>query len=72
MYLNVKMIPVVTIPGIEGRRIKERLDGVNSSMIYLIHCKNFSKCHNIPLPSTIKKIAKQSLSGICSNADRQD
>jgi hypothetical protein len=27
--------------------------GVNSSMIYLIHGKNFYKCHNVPLPSTI-------------------
>jgi hypothetical protein len=24
-------------------------------MIYLIYCKNFCKCHNVPLPSTIKK-----------------
>jgi hypothetical protein len=28
----------------------------NSRMIYLIHCKNFCKCHNVPPPSTtIKK-----------------
>jgi hypothetical protein len=31
-------------------------EGVNSSMIYLIHCKNSCKCHNVPPPSTaIKK-----------------
>jgi hypothetical protein len=28
-------------------------------MIYLIHCKNFHKCYNVPLPSrTIKKRKK--------------
>jgi hypothetical protein len=36
-----------------GRKAVER---VNSSIIYLIHCKNFCKCHNVPPPSTtIKK-----------------
>jgi hypothetical protein len=24
------------------------MEGVNSSMIYLIHYKNFCKCHNVP------------------------
>jgi hypothetical protein len=41
MYVNAKMIPVETIPEMgvgEYRRAKE---GVNSSMTYLIHCKNF-------------------------------
>jgi hypothetical protein len=28
------------------------VEGVNSSMIYLIHCKNFCKCHNVPPTST--------------------
>jgi hypothetical protein len=38
------------------RRIKENSEGVPSSIIYLIYCKNFCKCHNVPLPSTtIKK-----------------
>jgi hypothetical protein len=23
--------------------------------MYLIHCQNFCKCHNVPLPSTIKQ-----------------
>jgi hypothetical protein len=32
------------------------MEGVNSNMIYLIHCKNFCKYHNIPQPNTtIKK-----------------
>jgi hypothetical protein len=41
---------------VEG--IKENDGGVNSIMIYLIHCKNSCKCHNVPLPSTIKKNEK--------------
>jgi hypothetical protein len=41
---------------VEG--IKENLEGVNSSMIYLIHFKNFCKCHNVSPPSTIKKNKK--------------
>jgi hypothetical protein len=32
------------------------VEGVNSGMIYLIYCKNFCKCRNVPPPSTaIKK-----------------
>jgi hypothetical protein len=42
--------------GEEG--IKKSGRGVNSSMIYLIDCKNFCKCHNVPPPSTIKIILK--------------
>jgi hypothetical protein len=52
MYANAKMIPVETIPGIRGGGIKERDKGVNLSMIYLVHCKNLCKCHNVPPPST--------------------
>jgi hypothetical protein len=33
-------------------------EGVNLSMIYLINCKNFCKCHNVPPPSTTIKINK--------------
>jgi hypothetical protein len=32
--------------------IMENGGGVKSSMIYLICCKNFCKCHSIPPPST--------------------
>jgi acyl CoA:acetate/3-ketoacid CoA transferase beta subunit len=56
MYVNAKMIPVENVPGMGG--IKQRGGGVNSSMIYLIHCKKLYKCHNVPpyTPSTtIKK-----------------
>jgi hypothetical protein len=40
------MIPVETIPGMGKREIKEN-EGVKSSMIYLIYCKNFCKYHNV-------------------------
>jgi hypothetical protein len=53
MYVNRKMIPDEIIPGMGG--IKENGGGLNSSMIYLIYCKNFCKCHNVPQPSTIIK-----------------
>jgi hypothetical protein len=39
---------IETIPGMEGRGIKENDGGVNSTMIYLIYCKNFCGCHNVP------------------------
>jgi hypothetical protein len=40
------MIPVESILGM-GEEQKEE-GGVNSSIIYLIHCKDFCKCHNVP------------------------
>jgi hypothetical protein len=45
MYINGKMSPVETVPGMRygGRGIKENDGGVNSTMI---HCKYFCKCHN--------------------------
>jgi hypothetical protein len=44
MYVNAKMMPVETFPGIREGEMKERREGVNSNMIYLIHCKNLCKC----------------------------
>jgi hypothetical protein len=38
MYINGKMRPVETIPGMGGGKIKENDEGVNSSMIYLLYC----------------------------------
>jgi hypothetical protein len=35
------------------------VEGVNSSMIYLIHCKNFYNCYNVPPLSTIIKKKKE-------------
>jgi hypothetical protein len=34
------------------------VEGMNSSIIYLIHCKNFCKYHNVSLPSTITTTTK--------------
>jgi hypothetical protein len=45
MYINGKMRPLETIPRMGVRRMKE---GVNSTIIHFIHCKNFCKCHNVP------------------------
>jgi hypothetical protein len=51
MYTHVckcKNDTVETVPGMVGEGIKENDGGVNSSMIYLIHCK----CISVPTPST--------------------
>jgi hypothetical protein len=40
-------------------RIEENGWGGNSKMIYLIHCKNFCKCHNVPPPRTTIKEKKE-------------
>jgi hypothetical protein len=49
MCVNGKMRPVETIPRIGGRKDKRKMmEGVNSTTIYLIYCKNFYKCHNVP------------------------
>jgi hypothetical protein len=53
MYVNGKITSVETIPGMEGWR--RMVEGVNSSTIYLMHYKNFYKCHNVHPPGkTIK------------------
>jgi hypothetical protein len=51
MFVNAKMIPVEIVPGIQGGG-KKAVEGVNSSMIYLMHCKNLCKCYNVSSPST--------------------
>jgi hypothetical protein len=50
MYVNAKMIPGKTIPGMLGEKDKSVEDGMNPCMIYLIHFKNFDKCYNVPPP----------------------
>jgi hypothetical protein len=45
------MIDVETTPGLGRRGKRKVVEGVKAS-IYLIHCKNFCKCHNVPPPST--------------------
>jgi hypothetical protein len=53
MYVNAKMISVEIIPGIGDRReIIVVVEGVNSSMMYLVHCKNLCKWPNVHPPST--------------------
>jgi hypothetical protein len=55
MYVNGKIKAVETIPGMGVEEIKKN-GGGSESKIYLIFCKNFSKCHNVPSSSTtIKK-----------------
>jgi hypothetical protein len=62
MYVNGKMVSLQTVPGMREGGMKESSEGVNSSMIYFIHCKNLCKCYSVPSPSpsTIIKI-------ICKN-----
>jgi hypothetical protein len=43
------------------------MEGVNSNMLYLIHCKNFCNCHNVPPPSTAKKKKKSENAGYLKN-----
>jgi hypothetical protein len=60
MYVNGKVIPVETVPGMGT--VKENDGEVNSNMIYLKCYKNFYKCYNVPPPSTtIKSILKRLL-----------
>jgi hypothetical protein len=54
MYVNVKMIPVETVPVIRERGDRA-VEGTNSSMTYLMHCKKLCKCYNVPPPSTTIK-----------------
>jgi hypothetical protein len=49
------MIPVETVLGIKGGEDERAVERVNSSMIYLIHCKNLCKYSNVPQLSTVKK-----------------
>jgi hypothetical protein len=64
MYVNGKMIPVLTVPGMGEMEGYKRM--VNSTMINLIYRKNFCRCHNVLPPSTKIKILKDffSLMGI--------
>jgi hypothetical protein len=57
-YVNVKIIPIETIPRMGRGGQRRAMEGVNSSMIYLKHFKNFRKCHNVSPPSTTIKEQK--------------
>jgi hypothetical protein len=39
-----------------GIKENEMMEGVNSTMIYLVYYKNFYKCHNGPLAQPFKKL----------------
>jgi hypothetical protein len=60
VYVNGKMRSADTIPGIEGRGIKETGRGGEFNYdIFDNMCKNFCKSHNVSPPSTtIKKGTK--------------
>jgi hypothetical protein len=45
MYENGKVRSVETIPGMRGGRIREKMEGVNLTVIY---CNNFGKCYSVP------------------------
>jgi hypothetical protein len=47
MYVNAKMRPVETVPGIGGGEIKE--NGGAGEFTTMIYYKIFCKCHNVPL-----------------------
>jgi hypothetical protein len=49
------MIPVGTTPRIRVEGWMRMAEEVNSSMIFLINCKNLCKHHNVPKPRTIIK-----------------
>jgi hypothetical protein len=55
MYVNGKMMPVETIPGMDGGCKRRMVKGVNSSMIYMMHCKDICKYHNVPPTQQLKK-----------------
>jgi hypothetical protein len=51
MYVNVKMVSVETIPGMGGGGIKRAVKGANSSVIYMVHSKNFVNPTVYPHPA---------------------
>jgi hypothetical protein len=57
MYVNGKMIPIETVPRMGGGGAEG--EWVNSSMIYLIHCKNFCKC--ILIQQNIKREKRKNI-----------
>jgi hypothetical protein len=65
MNVNAKIIPNCSRNWGGGNKGEQRR-GVNSRMIYLVHCKNLCKCHNVPPPSTIIKGKKDSYLGVKS------
>jgi hypothetical protein len=56
MDVNRKMRPVKTIPGMGDKKMVE---GVDLSITYLIHCKNFCISHNVPPTQHNKKVLSE-------------
>jgi hypothetical protein len=48
MYVNGKMRLVETIPGMGEGGKRRMMKGANSAILYLIYCRNFCKCYNVP------------------------
>jgi hypothetical protein len=51
MYVNGKRVTVEAIPGMGEGEYRRMVEGVNSSMIYLIYCRNFVNATMYPLPA---------------------
>jgi hypothetical protein len=58
MYVNGKMRPVETIPGMGGGG-RENDEGDEFNVIYLIHCKDFCKCHSAPTAQFLKNTERK-------------
>jgi hypothetical protein len=54
MYVNAKMKPVETVPGIRGGKMGESSGGGDSPTINLLHFKILYKCCSVLPPSTTK------------------
>jgi hypothetical protein len=67
-----KIRPVKTVPGMEERGKRRMVEGVNSSMIYLIYYKKICKCHNVPTPSTTIKKKKEKAIGYAMQQNKHD
>jgi hypothetical protein len=51
MYINRKLRPIETIPEMEERGKRRVMEWANSSMIYMIYCKNFVNITMDPHPA---------------------
>jgi hypothetical protein len=51
MNVNEKMRLLKLFQEWERGGKRRMVEEMNSSMIYLIYCKNYCKCHNVPHPA---------------------
>jgi hypothetical protein len=67
MYTHVCKCKIIPVESVEGRW-KREVEGVYSSIVYLIHYKNLCKCYNVPtLNTTIKTIHFSQACFVCPN-----